>query len=86
MFSTAAPEEVAAADPEAEEASSEVEVPVAFAPPDFAEEPEAVPVAELEATVLVVLVSACTPGHFMIQALIVLEASEPAIISLGNPV
>jgi hypothetical protein len=83
-FATAAPEEVAAAAvPETEEAASEAEVPVAFAPPAFAE-PEAVLIAELELALLV-LVSACTPGHPKIQARIALLSSDPAIISLGKP-
>lgn len=84
-FDTAAQEEVAAAaDPEAEEASPEFEVPVASAAPDFDEEPVLVPVAELDDAV-VVLVSCSTPGHSKIQARIVLEASEPGIMSLGKP-
>lgn len=83
MLATAAPEEVAAAAvPEAEEAeSSEVEVPVAEAEePDFEPVLEAVAVLEAEEEVLV---SCSTPGHFMIQARIVLKASEPGIMSLG---
>jgi hypothetical protein len=85
-LATAAPEEVAAAAvPEIEDAASEAEVPVTFAPPDFAE-PDAVLVAELELELAVlVLVSACTPGHPKIQARIALLASDPAIISLGKP-
>jgi hypothetical protein len=81
MFETAAPEEVAAAAelPEVEEASLEVEVPVAEADEP---EPDLVLVAVLEVAEEV-FVSASTPGHFIMQARIVLEASEPGIISLG---
>jgi len=80
MFGTAAPEEVAAAAelPEVDEASSEVEAPVAEADEP---EPDLVLVAVLEAEE--VFVSASTPGHFIMQARIVLKASEPGIISLG---
>lgn len=80
MFETAAPEEVAAAElPEVDVASSEVEVPVAEAD---VEEPVLVLVAVLEVA-KVVFVSFSTPGHFIMQARMVLKASEPGIMSLG---
>ena len=80
MFETAAPEEVAAAElPEAGEASSEVEVLVAEA--DEAE-PDLMLVAVLEVAEEV-FVSFSTPGHFIMQARMVLKASEPGIMSLG---
>lgn len=78
MFETAAPEEVAAAElPEVDVASSGVEVPVAEA--DEAE-PDLVLVAVVAEEVFV---SFSTPGHFIMQARMVLKASEPGIMSLG---
>lgn len=78
MFETAAPEEVAAAElPEVDVTSSEVEVPVAEAD---AAEPDLVLVAVVAEEVFV---SFSTPGHFIMQARMVLKASEPGIMSLG---